>query len=220
MEGSAPHISGSLGDVVAHSKGAKKKSVADLWNEACIDEQSLEVPFMFQRSLSAPSRIAREPINAEHEDIYALRCRIINKMMYERTEAKSFHQNFDPEKRMEAFRGRKLSRSVPSMTANKKLLHGLRAAEIAEQPDEDITSKVQRILDAVETTEGSVHNASKYLKWVCSVLGVEERLPEVLVRKMEQPGPESDGEGSDGVGRAAFDASLPPELLCAELDRD
>ena len=147
MESSAAsHNSGSFGDVIAHSKGTKKKSVADLWNEACIDEQSVETPLMFQRSLSAPCRTARETINAEHEDIYALRCRIINKIMIERTEsqelkgphtcsplspnsksprlkaANSFHQTFDPEKGMAAFRGRKLSRSVPSMTSNKVLL--------------------------------------------------------------------------------------------------
>jgi hypothetical protein len=143
MESSAPHLSGSFGDVIKDSKGPQKKSVSDLWKEACIDEQSVQVPFKFQRSISAPSSIARETINAENEDIYALRCRVINKMTYERAEsillkepltfspstsksksfrlkaANSFHHTFDPTKGIDAFRSRKLSRSVPSMISNK-----------------------------------------------------------------------------------------------------
>ena len=145
MESSSAHVSvpSPFGNVETLSKGAKKKSVADLWKEACIDEQSVEAPPMFQRCLSAPSRIARETINAEHEDIYALRCKIINKMIYERAESQlakepfsfststpksksfrlkgtnSFHATLDPAKGIEAFRSRKLSRSVPSMSCNK-----------------------------------------------------------------------------------------------------
>ena len=117
-----------------------RQSVAALWNEACIDEQRVEKGFFFQRSVSAPCQVTREPVTAEDEDVYALRCRIINKVILDRTEervapyklspfsrgldvvlpqASSFHESFDPAKGLAAFRTRNFSKSVPSLISNK-----------------------------------------------------------------------------------------------------
>jgi hypothetical protein len=117
-----------------------RQSVADLWNEACIDEQSVSKAFFLQRCISAPCQTVRAPITAEDEDVYALRCRIINKVMLNRTESQnrvahklspfshnaevqvlemtSFHDNFDPAKSMIGFRGKRFSKSVPSLVSN------------------------------------------------------------------------------------------------------
>ena len=65
-------------------KNVLRQSVADLWNEACIEEQNLTNPFPIKRSCSAPDRI----VTAEDEDIYALRCRVINKVVLDRREGR------------------------------------------------------------------------------------------------------------------------------------